>query len=78
MKNEQTIIIAIHNIKSNKGSFTAGIDKVNIDKYLQMDITKLINLIRKCIDNYKPNAVRGCIYLKEWEIKTPWYPNNAG
>lgn len=62
MKNEQTIIIAIHNIKSNKGSFTAGIDKVNIDKYLQMDITKLINLIRKCIDNYKPNAVRG-VYI---------------
>lgn len=58
MKNEQTIITAIHNIKSNKGSFTAGIDKVNIDKYLQMDTTKLINLIRKCIDNYKPNAVR--------------------
>lgn len=58
MKNEQTIIIAIHNIKSNKGSFTAGIDEINIDKYLQMDTTKLINLIRKCIDNYKPNAVR--------------------
>lgn len=36
MANEITIVTAVHNIKSNKGSKTAGVDKVNMDKYLQM------------------------------------------
>lgn len=34
MKNEQIIITAIHNIKSNKGSKTSGVDKKQIDYYL--------------------------------------------
>ena len=36
VSNEQTIITAIHNMKSNKGSKTAGIDKKVINNYLQM------------------------------------------
>ena len=36
MVNEITIVTAIHNIKSNKGSKTAGVDQVKMDKYLQM------------------------------------------
>ena len=32
--NEVTIVTAIHNIKSNKGSKTYGIDKIKTDKYL--------------------------------------------
>ena len=31
--NEVTIITAIHNIKSNKGARTAGVDSIKIDKY---------------------------------------------
>lgn len=58
MKNEQTIITAIHNIKSNKGSKTAGIDKVDINKYLQMEPEKLIRLIKESIDDYQPSPVR--------------------
>lgn len=58
MKNEQTIITAIHNIKSNKGSMTVGIDNNDINKYLQMETGKLIQLIRKYIENYRPSAVR--------------------
>lgn len=35
--NKVTIVTAIHNIKSNKGSQIAGTDKMKMDKYLQMD-----------------------------------------
>lgn len=35
MAHEVTIVTAIHNIKSNKGSKTAGVDKVKMDNYLQ-------------------------------------------
>ena len=36
MADEVTIVTAVHNIKSNKGSKTAGVDKVKMDRYLQM------------------------------------------
>ena len=32
MVNEVTIVTAVHNIKSNKGSKTAGVDKIKMDK----------------------------------------------
>lgn len=62
--NEQTITTAIHNIKSNTGSKTSGIDKVKIDKYLQMPKQDLIKLIQKNIENYKPKPVRR-LYIKK-------------
>ncbi|MED1684427.1 group II intron reverse transcriptase/maturase [Bacillus paranthracis] len=58
MKNKQTIKTAIHNIKSNRGSMTVGIDKKDVNYYLQMEAKQLIKLIRQHIDNYKPNPVR--------------------
>ncbi|MEQ6388615.1 group II intron reverse transcriptase/maturase [Bacillaceae bacterium S4-13-58] len=58
MINEQTIITAIHNIKSNKGSKTAGIDSKDIDYYLQMPSPKLIRLIRRTINRYNPFPVK--------------------
>lgn len=58
MKEEQTIKTAIHNIKSNKGSFTHGIDKKDINHFLQMEYGELIKIIREVIDNYKPAPVR--------------------
>lgn len=36
MANEVTIVTAVHNIKSNKGSKTAGVDQMKMDRYLQM------------------------------------------
>ena len=36
MVSEVTIVTAVHNIKSNKGSKTAGVDRMKMDKYLQM------------------------------------------
>ncbi|MGN7300319.1 group II intron reverse transcriptase/maturase [Ferdinandcohnia sp. SAFN-114] len=58
MKNEQTILSAVHNIKSNKGSKTVGVDSKDIDYYLQMPSRKLIGIIRKAINNYRPLPVR--------------------
>ncbi|MEK5400163.1 group II intron reverse transcriptase/maturase [Paenibacillus sp. FSL K6-2859] len=56
--NDQTIITAVHNIKSNKGSKTAGIDKKTVDHYLQMPFKKLIGLVKGCFTNYNPKPVR--------------------
>ena len=56
--NEVTIITAIHNIKSNKGSKTAGVDKVVIDTYLQMDKDALIQMVRKSVNRYKAKPAR--------------------
>ncbi|MEB9482266.1 group II intron reverse transcriptase/maturase, partial [Bacillus cereus] len=58
MKNKQTIKTAIHNIKSNRGSKTVGIDKKDVNYYLQMETEQLIKLIWGHIDNYKPKPVR--------------------
>lgn len=62
--NEVTIVTAIHNMKSNKGANTPGIDGVRIDQYLQMDKDELINLIHKQIKDYKPRPVRR-LYIKK-------------
>ncbi|MGM2612366.1 group II intron reverse transcriptase/maturase [Bacillus cereus group sp. BceL008] len=58
MKSEPVIDKAIHNIKSNRGSQTAGVDGTTINDYLQMDRKQLINLIQSQIDNYNPSTVR--------------------
>lgn len=58
MKNKQAIKTAIHNIKSNRGSKTVGIDKKDVNYYLQMETEQLIKLIWEHIDNYKPKPVR--------------------
>lgn len=53
-----TIITAIHNIKSNKGSKTAGTDEEVITKYLQQDYFQTIEDIRKYAGYYKPRPIR--------------------
>ena len=58
MVNEVTIVTAVHNIKSNKGSKTAGVDKIKMDKYLQMPKDELILLIQSCFRNYRPKPAR--------------------
>ncbi|TYQ15208.1 UNVERIFIED_CONTAM: group II intron reverse transcriptase/maturase [Acetivibrio alkalicellulosi] len=62
--NEVTIITAIHNIKSNKGANTPGIDGIRMDRILQMEKGKLIELIQKSIINYKAKPVRRT-YIKK-------------
>ena len=58
MSSEVTIVTAIHNIKSNKGSKTAGIDQIKMDKYLQMPKEELIALIQRNFKNYKPKPAK--------------------
>lgn len=58
MVNEVTIVTAIHNIKSNKGSKTAGVDQMKMDKHLQMPRDELIALIRDNFSNYRPKPAR--------------------
>ena len=55
MANEVTIVTAVHNIKSNKGSRTAGVDKMKMDKYLQMPKDELILLINRVFATTAPN-----------------------
>lgn len=58
MVSEVTIVTAVHNIKSNKGSKTAGVDRMKMDKYLQMPKEELFQLIQSNISNYKPKPAK--------------------
>lgn len=58
MAHEVTIVTAIHNIKSNKGSKTAGVEGVKMDRYLQMPKDKLILLIQHQFADYMPKPAR--------------------
>ncbi len=58
MVNEVTIMTAVHNIKSNKGSKTAGVDRVKMNRYLQMPKEDLVALIRDNFRNYRPKPAR--------------------
>lgn len=69
MVNEMTIITAIHNIKSNKGSKTAGIDKMRMDRYLQMPKQDLVTLIQSNFKQYKPKPARR-VYIPKSNGKT--------
>lgn len=58
MCQQVTIVTAVHNIKSNKGSKTPGVDKIKMDRYLQMPKEELIQLIQSNFANYKPKPAR--------------------
>ncbi len=71
MVNEVTIVTAIHNIKSNKGSKTAGVDQIRMDKYLQMPKEELIALIQDNFSNYKPKPAKRVYIPKKNGKKRP-------
>jgi RNA-directed DNA polymerase len=58
MCHEVTIVTAVHNIKSNKGSKTAGVDEIKMDSYLQMPKQELIDLIQRKFHKYQPKPAR--------------------
>lgn len=49
---------AIHNMKSNSGSKTPGIDKLNINDILRLDRNKVYEIIREKCSHYKAEKVR--------------------
>ena len=55
---ETTIVTAIHNIKSNKGSKTAGVDKVKMEKYLQMPKDEVVGIVQSNLRHYLPKPAR--------------------
>lgn len=65
MKNQQTIMTALHNIKSNKGSKTVGIDNKTIDYYLHLPYEDLVSQVQTCIEDYNPEPVRRKYIPKE-------------
>ena len=58
VESEVTIVTAIHNIKSNKGSKTAGVDKIKMDHYLQMPKEEVVAIVRKSLRHYLPKPAR--------------------
>lgn len=58
MCHEVTIVTAVHNIKSNKGSKTAGVDEIKMGSYLQMPKQELIDLIQRKFHKYQPKPAR--------------------
>ena len=57
-KSEVTIITAIHNIKSNHGSKTAGTDDVIIPDILEKQYPEVILMVQNALDDYKPYLLR--------------------
>lgn len=58
MENDTTIVTAVHNIKANKGSKTAGVDEMKMNQYLQMPREELTTLIQASFENYRPKPAR--------------------
>lgn len=59
MTSEATIITAIHNIKSNKGSQTHGVDNKTMQAdYLQKPFQWVIKDIKSAFTNYTPKKIR--------------------
>jgi len=57
-KSEITIITAIHNIKSNQGSKTAGTDGVITPDILEQQYPEVILMVQNALDNYNPYLLK--------------------
>lgn len=75
MCHEVTIVTAVHNIKSNKGSKTAGVDEMKMDSYLQMPKqgTDCADTVE--IQQVSSQTRAACVYPeKQRQAKTAGYP----
>lgn len=52
------IVSAIHKIKANQGSKTAGTDGQTINDILTQNYDEVINFVKRCFKNYKPKLIR--------------------
>lgn len=55
---EPVIMSAIHKIKANKGSRTAGVDGKTMKEFLEMDTEEVFHIIKKQLGNYHPDKIR--------------------
>jgi group II intron reverse transcriptase/maturase len=55
---EPVIMSAIHKIKANKGSRTAGVDGKTMREFLEMDTEEVFHIIKKQLGNYHPDKIR--------------------
>lgn len=62
---EQNIRLAFRNIKSNKGSKTAGTDNLTIKDISDLPIDNVINRVRDMFNDYQPKSVRRVMIPKE-------------
>jgi group II intron reverse transcriptase/maturase len=65
MKSEMTILTAIHNIKSNKGSETPGSDGETMREHiLEQDYPEIIARVQQCLTWHQPKSIRRKLILK--------------
>ena len=57
-KSEPVILTAIHNIKRNHGSMTAGTDGKTIRDVLEKQYPEVIQMVHNNLDNYQPQLLR--------------------
>lgn len=55
---EENIRLAYRNIKTNKGSKTAGVDGLTIKDIWHLNDSQIIKQVRSRLQRYRPNAVR--------------------
>lgn len=55
---ENNIKLAYRNIKRNDGSYTSGVDKINIKDIEKLDSQKYVDIIKHKFEWYKPKPVR--------------------
>ncbi|KFL14477.1 group II intron reverse transcriptase/maturase [Anoxybacillus geothermalis] len=55
---DAVIVSAIHKIKANQGSKTAGTDGQTINDILTQNYDEVINFVKRCFKNYKPKLIR--------------------
>lgn len=55
---EPNIVTAIHKIKGNKGSNTAGVDEKIMSDYLEKGYDEVLQEVRSRLYDYKPEIVR--------------------
>ena len=72
MVSEVTIVTAVHNIKSNKGSKTAGVDRMKMDKYLQMPKEEPFQLIQSNISITSRSQPNGSISKRQTAKSDLW------
>ena len=78
MANEVTIVTAVHNIKSNKGSKTAGVDRMKMDRYLQMAKRRIIAVDSRKFLQLQTKTSKTKIYRKGKRQKATFgYPHCA-